>query len=69
MWWFTENDGVLCLGTEPRILASLVVVTDIALDYVVKREATKDEIKFLGARPSTQKVQTLAKRIFIKEMW
>ena len=28
-WWFTEDDGEICLGTEPNTLASMVIATGV----------------------------------------
>lgn len=48
MWWFTEHDGVLCIGTEPKSLATLVISTDIVADPPIQRELTQDELNILG---------------------
>ena len=69
MWWFTEDDGVLCLGTEPSTLAGLVISTDIIVDPPIKRKLTESELKVLGdpLNASAEDVQNLAKKIFAED--
>lgn len=62
LWWFTEDDCELCLGTEPHPLAGLVIATDVFVEPPICRELAVDELKVIGdiTTASIDTVQELA---------
>tara|TARA_R110002095_G_scaffold90300_5_gene78820 strand:+ start:653 stop:874 length:222 start_codon:yes stop_codon:yes gene_type:complete len=44
LWWFTEDDGEICLGTKPSALAAIVFATGVTARGPIKRRLTESEI-------------------------
>ena len=68
LWWFTEEDGQLCLGTGPDSLASIVIATALYPEDPIRRPLTDHEAALVGpiARASAPHVAYIANRSVIR---
>ena len=62
LYWFTEEDGELCLGTEPHALAKIVFATGITAFIPINRKATSLELGVIGdiASAKIEDIQKIA---------
>lgn len=64
MWWFTEEeDGELCLGTEPRTLAFFVIASGVYLSAPYVAIATDEELLAITGGKEIYKVPNVARRV------
>lgn len=69
MYWFTESDRELCLGSEPSSLADVVVATGITADPPLNRELTESEKSMVGkiSHTSVERVAEVAAKALANE--
>ena len=49
MYWFTEDDGEICLGLEPDTLATIVLSTGVFSSNAINKEVTQKEKALIGS--------------------
>ena len=76
MYWYTKNDGQLCLGTENTRMAEFEVSTEIFLQQSLSQPLMEEHIQSIGSYPEdwnhdariSEKINAAAKFIFSDEL-
>jgi hypothetical protein len=72
MNWYTQDDGVLCLGTKGSKYAYFHVATDVKMKQSVNTSLSESDIEIIGSFPEdwrtdktiADKINNAAKHLF-----
>ncbi len=72
MKWYTQDNGVLCLGTEDNQCANFHVATDVVVNTKIDTNLSESHIELIGSFPEDwsadslidQKINDTAKHFF-----
>ena len=72
MNWYTQEDGMLCLGTQSSRLANFNIVTDVRVLAKINTRLSESHIALIGSFPEdwrsdrliAKKINNVAKHFF-----
>ena len=72
MKWYTQDNGVLCLGTEDNLYANFHVATDVVVKTKIATNLSESHVELIGSFPEDwsadssidQKINDTAKHFF-----